>query len=240
MWTAPFTAQNSSSGTSSFTTHDSHSGLAQPCSRRAVVSWAPQIMETPSPRLHIWSLDGTRRSGTCSSSGVPLTERTPEDARSESCSPFCSKGWSEGCLPAIAVQHDPIEGKSVGKHDLVIRFLRGARRLNLLRPPSVPSWDLSLMLTVLRQAPFEPLQSVELKFHSMKTLLLLALASIKRIGDLHTFSDDESCLEFRPADFQIPLRPRPGYVSKVPPTPFRDQVMSLQALPPEKKTQTQP
>ncbi|KAI2656717.1 ORF V: Enzymatic polyprotein [Labeo rohita] len=78
-------------------------------------------------------------------------------------------------VAAISAHHNPIEGKSVGKHDLVIRFLRGARRLNLPRPPSGPSWDLSLVLTALRQAPFEPLHSVELKFLSMKTLLLLGL-----------------------------------------------------------------
>ncbi len=36
-------------------------------------------------------------------------------------------------LAAIAANHDPVEGKSVGKHDWVVRFLRGARRLNSLR-----------------------------------------------------------------------------------------------------------
>ncbi|KAI2645991.1 UDP-N-acetylglucosamine--N-acetylmuramyl-(pentapeptide) pyrophosphoryl-undecaprenol N-acetylglucosamine transferase [Labeo rohita] len=59
----------------------------------------------------------------------------------------------------------------------------------------------------------------------MKTLFLLALAFTKRV--------DESCLEFGPADSQVTLRPRLGYVPKVPTTPFRDQVVSLQALPPE-------
>ncbi len=34
----------------------------------------------------------------------------------------------------------------------------------------------------------------------MKTLLLLALASIKRVGDLHAFSVDDSCLQFGPVD----------------------------------------
>ncbi len=33
-------------------------------------------------------------------------------------------------VAAIAANHDPVEGKSVGKHDWVVRFLRGARRLN--------------------------------------------------------------------------------------------------------------
>ncbi len=57
-------------------------------------------------------------------------------------------------------------------------------------------------------APREPLQTVEPKFLSMKTLLLLALASIKRVGDLHAFSVDDSCQQFGPADSQIILRPR--------------------------------
>ncbi len=95
-------------------------------------------------------------------------------------------------VAAIAANHDPVEGKSVGKHDWVVRFLRGARRLNPPRPPSIPSWDLSLVLRALQQGPFEPLQTVEPKFLSMKTLLLLALASIKRVGDLHAGGEPAS------------------------------------------------
>ncbi len=102
-------------------------------------------------------------SWTCSSSGALLTEKTPGSARSESYCPFCSNGWSEGCLPPslnaygamIAANHDPVDRKLVGKHDWVIRFLRGARRLNPPRPPSIPSWDLSLVLRALQQGQFE-------------------------------------------------------------------------------------
>ncbi len=132
---------------------------------------------------------------------------------------------------AISAYHDHIDGKSIGKHDLVVRFLRGARRLNPPRPPSIPSWDLALVLRALQIAPFEPLQSADLSILSMKTLLLVALASIKMVGDLQEFSVDESCLEFGPGDGHVLLSPRPGYVPKVPTTPFRDQVASLQALP---------
>ncbi|KAL0203697.1 hypothetical protein M9458_001715, partial [Cirrhinus mrigala] len=116
---------------------------------------------------------------------------------------------------------------------MIVRFLRGARRLNLPRPHLIPSWDLSVVLTGLRRKPFEPLGSVELKYLLLKTSLLIALTSIKRVGDLHAFSVNESCLEFGPADSHVILRPRPGYVSKVPTTPFRDQVVNLQVLPPE-------
>ncbi len=41
----------------------------------------------------------------------------------------------------------------------------------------------------------------------------------------------EKCLVFGPAYSHVVLRPRPGYVIKVPSTPFRDQVVNLQALP---------
>ncbi len=59
-------------------------------------------------------------------------------------------------VAAIAANHDPADGKLVGKHDWVIRFLRGARSLNPTRPPSIPSWDLSLVLRALQQGQFEP------------------------------------------------------------------------------------
>ncbi|KAL0199378.1 hypothetical protein M9458_007918, partial [Cirrhinus mrigala] len=74
-------------------------------------------------------------------------------------------------------------------------------------------------------------ESVELKFLSAKTVLLTALTSIKRVGDLQAFSVSEECLVFRPTYSHVVLRPRPGYVPKVPTTPFQDQVVNLQALP---------
>ncbi|KAL0147994.1 hypothetical protein M9458_056721, partial [Cirrhinus mrigala] len=136
-------------------------------------------------------------------------------------------------VAAIAAYHDAVDGLSLGRHHLIVRFLRGARRLNPHRLHLIPSWDLSVVLMGLRRDPFEPLESVELKFLSLKTSLLITLTSIKRVGDLHAFSVSESCLEFGPADSHVRLRSQPGYVPKVPTTPFRDQVVNLQALPPE-------
>ncbi|KAI2663287.1 Tyrosine recombinase slr0733 [Labeo rohita] len=61
-----------------------------------------------------------------------------------------SSGISPGTLrvyvAAISACHTLIDGVSVGKHPLVARFIRGARRL---RPPTratVPSWDLAIVL----------------------------------------------------------------------------------------------
>ncbi len=128
-------------------------------------------------------------------------------------------------VAAIAAHHDAVDGRSLGKHDLIVRFLKGARRMNPSRSPLVPSWDLSIVLAGLQRGPFEPL------FLSLKTALLTALTSIKWVGDLQAFSVSEECLVFGPFYSHVVLRPRPGYVPKVSTTPFCDQVVNLQALP---------
>ncbi len=66
---------------------------------------------------------------------------------------------------------------------------------------------------------------------SFKTALLLAVASVKSVGDLQALSVSASCLEFGPSDCKVILWPRSGYVPKVLTTPFRAQVISLLALP---------
>jgi len=83
----------------------------------------------------------------------------------------------------------------------------------------------------LKGRPFEPLQSAELKPLSLKTALLLALASVKQVSDLQVISVNASWLEFGPNNSKVILRPRPGYVPKIIGTPFRAQVISLSALP---------
>ena len=54
-----------------------------------------------------------------------------------------------------------------------------------LRPPA---WDVSLVLQSLTGTPYEPLRTCEEHFLAQKTLFLLALASAKRIGELHALS----------------------------------------------------
>ncbi len=107
----------------------------------------------------------------------------------------CNKGLCVGCPPSTlklyvaAISHPPRPHRweVTGEHDLVVRFLMGARRLNPPRPPSLSSWDLALVLRALKTAHFEPLQSVELKFLSMKALLLTALASLMMMGTCRHF-----------------------------------------------------
>ncbi len=100
--------------------------------------------------------------------------------------------------------------------------------MNPPRPRTVPPWDLPTAL-------FEPLQSSSLRALSLKTALLLALASVKRVGDLQALSVNPACLEF---DSKVILKPRLGYVPKVLSTPFRAQVIALSVLYPPPPPQT--
>ncbi|CAM4449878.1 unnamed protein product [Leuciscus chuanchicus] len=100
------------------------------------------------------------------------------------------------------------------------------------RYPRVPSWDLSVVLEGLTEAPFEPLESAPERILTLKVALLLALSSLKCIGDLQALSISESCLDFAPGLVKVTLRPRSGYVPKVLSTAFRSQVINLNAFHP--------
>ncbi len=118
------------------------------------------------------------------------------------------------------------------RHRMVFAFMRGVRRLRSVRPTEVPSWDLSVVLEGLVTAPFEPLESASDRILTLKVVLLLALTSLKRVGDLQTFSVSETCMDFAPGLVKVTLRPRPGYIPKVLSTSFRSQVVTLHSFHP--------
>ena len=81
-----------------------------------------------------------------------------------------------------------LKGRDMAASREITTLLRSfARSVNPveLRPPA---WDVSLVLQSLTGAPYEPLRTCEERFLTQKTLFLLALASAKRIGELHALS----------------------------------------------------
>ncbi len=103
----------------------------------------------------------------------------------------------------------------MGKHPLVARFIRGAKRL---RPPNratVPSWDLAIVLEGLVMTPFEPLESAPIRFLTLKMVFLMAITSLKRIMDLQALLISPSCLDFAPGLVKVILHPHPNCLLKV-------------------------
>lgn len=62
----------------------------------------------------------------------------------------------------------------------------------------VPAWGLAIMLEGLSAASFKPLERVPDKFLTLKTVFLLAISYLKRVGDFQALSVTPSCFEFAP------------------------------------------
>ncbi|KAK0130871.1 hypothetical protein N1851_034445 [Merluccius polli] len=118
-------------------------------------------------------------------------------------------------LAAISACHIGFGDKTAGQHPLVCRFMKGARRLRPVSRNLTAPWDLSTVLDALSRPPFEPLQQVELKTLSFKTALLLALASAKRVSDIHALSVSPACMQFLRGNSKVLLKPNPAFVPKV-------------------------
>ncbi|XP_041860863.1 uncharacterized protein LOC121652254 [Melanotaenia boesemani] len=118
-------------------------------------------------------------------------------------------------LAAIAACHVGFEKHTASQHPLVCRFMKGARRLLPVSRPLVPPWDLAVVLEGLKGPPFEPLEGADLKHVSLKAVLLLALASAKRVSDIHALSVHPTCAQFFPGGVRMVLRPNLAFVPKV-------------------------
>ena len=73
---------------------------------------------------------------------------------------------------------------------------------------SFPKWDLSLVLQALTKSPFEPL-----KMLTLKTILLVAVTSARRISELQALSIKEPFMRCLPD--RLVLRTDPAFLPKV-------------------------
>ncbi|KAK0156393.1 hypothetical protein N1851_000309 [Merluccius polli] len=76
------------------------------------------------------------------------------------------------------------------------------------------------------------MEVAEMKFVSLKTALLLALTSAKRVSDLQALSIRPSCLQFAPGRTKVCLRPNPAFVPKVVVLGYRCPTVELLAFHP--------
>ena len=90
-----------------------------------------------------------------------------------------------GYRTAISKTLLPITGTDIGNHPDIASLLANISRDPKTCPTPAPNWNLSLVLDMLTKPPFEPLEHVEDRELTLKTVFLLALASGKRRSELH-------------------------------------------------------
>ncbi len=127
---------------------------------------------------------------------------------------------------AIAAQRE-LNEIPLRRHLIVSAFMHGVRHLRPVRPIGVPSWDLSVVIEGLMVAPIEPAPG---RILTLKVTLLLALTSLKRVGDLQALSVSEMCMDFAPG--QGNLTAQASIAPKVLTASFCSQVITLHSFHP--------
>ena len=118
----------------------------------------------------------------------------------------------EGYRTVIAGTIRQVTGIDIYLDPAISLLLRSYRIESARTRNEIPAWDLSLVLSMLSKAPFEPIKSINMKELTFKTVFLTALATGKRRSELHalirqglSWSEDKS---------SITLRVSPEFVSK--------------------------
>ncbi|CAC5406863.1 unnamed protein product [Mytilus coruscus] len=77
-----------------------------------------------------------------------------------------------------------VDNTAVGQHPYITRLIKGVFNS---RPPTtklLPEWDLQLVLTLLQKEPFEPIENIDLKQLTFKTVFLISITTFRRCSDL--------------------------------------------------------
>ncbi|XP_068101601.1 uncharacterized protein [Hyperolius riggenbachi] len=101
----------------------------------------------------------------------------------------------------------------LAKEQAVIDFLKAVSRSKPIPSKLVPPWDLSLVLNCLTVSPFEPLDSISLKWLTLKTAFLVAITSARRVGDIQALSIKDPYMTIFPD--RIVFKTDPTYLPKV-------------------------
>lgn len=140
----------------------------------------------------------------------------------------------KGYVAAISACHKGFTTQSLGKDKRIIQFLKGSFRVRPPSKPVVPSWNLHIVLQALAGAPFEPLNTAELKYVTWKTAFLLAITSAARVSELQAL-DSHPDLS-RVVKSHAILRLNPAFIPKSTVVEYLNREIELQAFFPEPTT----
>ncbi|CAG2246502.1 unnamed protein product [Mytilus edulis] len=166
--------------------------------------------------LHAWLL-----SGLASEREVFLKEQ-PSISQSLSETPLALSMMQNGQSSQIGVGYRSAISRTIhisGGPDFGINehISLLVRSFSLERPRQktlVPKWDLGLVLSFLKLPPFEPAETIDLRFLSYKCCFLLALASGRRRSEIHAFSISDACLRFNRDKSSVTLLTDPAFLAK--------------------------
>jgi hypothetical protein len=117
-----------------------------------------------------------------------------------------------GHRSAISRYHRGLNGIKIGDHKRISEFIQGAFNKNPPQRVLVPNWDLSVVLQVLQEPPFEPLEGLDLKLLTFKTVFLVAITSARRVSEIQALGRFSPFARFEKEN--VCLNTIPGFLSK--------------------------
>ena len=137
---------------------------------------------------------------------------------------YSSLNTARGALSALGIT---IQNHLIGRHPLIIRYLKGVFNLR----PSIPrynyTWDVNKVLTYLRK--LSPVKYLSLKDLTLKLCMLIALTNAARIQSIHLLcvhSVKKFSSEFICGFDDLLKQSRPGY---------KDPLLTMKAYPPDRR-----
>ena len=113
-----------------------------------------------------------------------------------------------GYRAAISVIHKGWNGVPVGQNRDLRDLIVGMSQLRPVKKSLVPNWSLPLVLNGLIKEPFEPMKSADIKFVTLKTAFLLAVASGRRVSEIHALSTDPRHLRWERSGVRMVTNPQ--------------------------------
>ncbi|XP_040297230.1 uncharacterized protein LOC121008634 [Bufo bufo] len=111
------------------------------------------------------------------------------------------------------------------EHPWISRFLKAADRIRPTIRNMVPPWNLNTVLGGLTSDPFEPLDSIHIRWLTIKTIFLVAITSARRVCELQALSIQEPFLAI--FEDKLIFKLDPTFLPKVVSTFHRSQDIVL-------------
>jgi hypothetical protein len=121
-------------------------------------------------------------------------------------------------------------GKDHSSDTILTNLLKGMEKEAPPPKSRIPEWNLNVVLEALSKPPFEPLNEVDIKHLTFKTVFLVAWGTAARVSELHALTMDRDHLRFEQTNKWVELTASMEFLAKnqlatQPPRKFRLQAL---------------
>ncbi|XP_073434691.1 leucine-rich repeat-containing protein 4C isoform X1 [Dendrobates tinctorius] len=120
--------------------------------------------------------------------GKPLGQEPPIESILEFLQAGLQLGLAVNTLKVQVSALGALYNCNIAANRWVARFIKSCHRSRPVSLPKIAPWDLNLVLEALTKEPFEPIQQISTKNLTLKTIILVALTSARRVSDLQALS----------------------------------------------------